>query len=32
MPETLTADDPVPFRNSVFRIHLDEVRGRAASS
>jgi uncharacterized protein len=32
MPETLTADDPVPFRNSVFRIHLDEVVGRAATS
>lgn len=32
IPETLTASDPTPFRNSVFRIHLDEVTGRAASS
>ena len=32
LPETFTAHDPTPFRNSVFRIHLDEVRGRAASS
>ena len=30
VPETLTADDPTPFRNSVFRIHLDEVTGREA--
>lgn len=30
IPETLTANDPVAFRNSVFRIHLDEVTGRAA--
>ena len=32
IPETLTAKDPTPFRNSVFRIHLDEVTGRAAVS
>lgn len=32
IPETLTAHDPTPFRNSVFRIHLDEVTGRAANS
>jgi uncharacterized protein len=32
IPETLTASDPTPFRNSVFRIHLDEVTGRAAVS
>lgn len=31
IPETLTAGDPTPFRNSVFRIHLDEVTGRAAN-
>jgi nitroimidazol reductase NimA-like FMN-containing flavoprotein (pyridoxamine 5'-phosphate oxidase superfamily) len=31
IPETLTANDPTPFRNSVFRIHLDEVTGRAAN-
>jgi hypothetical protein len=30
IPKTLTANDPTPFRNSVFRIHLDEVTGRAA--
>lgn len=32
LPETLTGADPVPFRRSVFRIHLDEVTGRAATS
>lgn len=31
LAETLTADDPAPFRRSVFRIHLDEVSGREAS-
>lgn len=31
IPETLTANDPTPFRSSVFRIHLDEVTGRAAN-
>lgn len=31
LPQTLTADDPTPFRNSVFRIHLDEITGRAAN-
>lgn len=31
IPYTFTADDPTPFRNSVFRIHLDEVSGRAAN-
>jgi len=30
IPETLTGSDPVPFRQSVFRIHLDEVTGREA--
>jgi len=30
IPETLTANDPTPFRHSVFRIHLDEVSGRGA--
>jgi nitroimidazol reductase NimA-like FMN-containing flavoprotein (pyridoxamine 5'-phosphate oxidase superfamily) len=29
-PETLTDDDPVPFRTEVFGIHVDEARGRAA--
>ncbi len=32
VPEMLTANDPAPFRHSVFRIHLDEVTGRAAST
>ena len=32
IPETLTANDPTPFRKSVFRIHLDEVTGRAAEA
>jgi nitroimidazol reductase NimA-like FMN-containing flavoprotein (pyridoxamine 5'-phosphate oxidase superfamily) len=31
IPQTLTANDPTPFRNSVFRIHLDEITGRAAN-
>jgi nitroimidazol reductase NimA-like FMN-containing flavoprotein (pyridoxamine 5'-phosphate oxidase superfamily) len=32
IPETLTVDDPTTFRRSVFRIHLDEVTGRGATS
>jgi len=32
LPETLTASDPVPFRRTVFRIHLDEVTGRESHS
>jgi nitroimidazol reductase NimA-like FMN-containing flavoprotein (pyridoxamine 5'-phosphate oxidase superfamily) len=28
VPDVLTANDPTPFRQSVFRIHLDEVTGR----
>lgn len=32
IPETLSAGDPVPFRSVVFRIHVDEIRGRRASS
>ena len=31
VPGTLKASDPVPFRNVVFRIHLDEVTGRQAT-
>ena len=27
MPETLKSSDPVPFRQTVMRIHLDEVTG-----
>lgn len=30
IPETGTAADPVPFRNVVFRIHVDELSGRWA--
>ena len=30
IPGTGTSDDPVPSRSVVFRIHLDEVQGRAA--
>jgi nitroimidazol reductase NimA-like FMN-containing flavoprotein (pyridoxamine 5'-phosphate oxidase superfamily) len=30
IPDSLTADDPVPFRNVVLRIHLNEVTGREA--
>jgi len=32
LPETLQANDPVPFRHTVFRIHVDEVRGRESTS
>lgn len=30
LPETLGADDPVPFRDVVFRIAVQEVTGREA--
>lgn len=30
-PETFDASDPTPFRNMIFRIHLDEVTGREAA-
>ena len=30
VPETLTAHDPVSARSQLFRIHADEVTGRAA--
>lgn len=30
-PETFDASDPTPFRNKIFRIHLDEVTGREAA-
>lgn len=32
VPETLTPDDPLPERAIVFRIHVDEMFGRAAST
>lgn len=31
-PETMAADDPVPFRAVFFRVHADELSGRAAES
>lgn len=31
MPATLTPDDPMPERALVFRIHIDELTGRAAA-
>jgi nitroimidazol reductase NimA-like FMN-containing flavoprotein (pyridoxamine 5'-phosphate oxidase superfamily) len=31
-PRTLRDDDPVPLRTIVFRIHLDKLVGRAAST
>lgn len=30
VPDTMRASDPVPFRDILFRIHADEVSGRAA--
>lgn len=30
VPETLTPDDPLPERAILFRIHVDEMSGRAA--
>lgn len=32
IPESLTAADPVPERAILFRIHIDEITGRAAST
>lgn len=32
VPETLTPADPLPERAIIFRIHADEVTGRAAST
>ena len=31
VPEALTPDDPVPDRALLFRIHADDISGRAAS-
>jgi nitroimidazol reductase NimA-like FMN-containing flavoprotein (pyridoxamine 5'-phosphate oxidase superfamily) len=30
MPDALTPTDPVPARTILFRIHIDEIEGRAA--
>lgn len=32
VPDTLRAGDPVPFRDILFRIHADELSGRAAQA
>ncbi len=32
IPESMSPDDPVPERAIIFRIHIDELSGRAASS
>ena len=32
VPEALSADDPTPARQVLFRIHVDEVTGRASST
>jgi hypothetical protein len=31
VPEAFTTDDPLPERAILFRIHVDEITGRAAS-
>ena len=31
VPMALTTDDPTPGRNVIFRIHIDEMHGRAAA-
>ncbi len=31
-PTVLTPDDPTPFRDVLFRIHIREITGRAAST
>jgi uncharacterized protein len=32
LPETFTAADPVAFRSTIFRIHVDEATGREAGA
>ena len=32
MPQALTRDDPVPDRTILFRVHIDETAGRAATT
>lgn len=32
VPEAMTAEDPLPERAIIFRIHVDEMSGRAAST
>lgn len=31
VPQTCTHGDPVPFRTTVFGVHVDDLRGRAAT-
>jgi hypothetical protein len=31
-PEAFTPDDPIPERAVLFRIHVDELQGRAATT
>ncbi len=31
LPDAMQADDPTPFRHTVFRIHLDEATGREST-
>lgn len=30
IPETLTDDDPTPFRNTIYGLHVDKLAGRCA--
>lgn len=32
VPQILTADDPLPQRSQVVRLHIDDIRGRVARS
>ena len=32
VPSALTPDDPTPGRNVIFRVHIDEMHGRAAGT
>jgi nitroimidazol reductase NimA-like FMN-containing flavoprotein (pyridoxamine 5'-phosphate oxidase superfamily) len=31
-PETLTEDDPTPFRDTIYGLHIDGISGRSARS
>ncbi len=32
VPQVLTANDPLPQRSQIVRLHIDDIRGRAAAS
>jgi uncharacterized protein len=32
VPQVLTANDPLPQRSQIVRLHIDDIRGRAAKS